>query len=189
MRLLRLFAIFVVATLVAGFSCFAQSTRSANQTRSKACSKTLSRATAVTAQQPGSAQEKSPAKAGTAQQAGQDSSGRAQSDQTAKITIESLQKAIQEAREREHLPPYQLLSGKSSSDSFDGGIYLRQTEGANVCAAIVSYNFSSGENPRLESVTTCTPGNAVTSKRARGPNKMPQGPHVVRTTYQEQDKK
>lgn len=105
------------------------------------------------------------------------------------VPLESLQKAVQEAHEREQFQPYRLLSGQSSSNRIDDGIYLRQTDGANVCAAIVSYNFSSGENPRLESVTTCTPANAVTSKRAKRPVKTPQGPHVVRTKYQEPDKK
>ena len=48
---------------------------------------------------------------------------------------------------------------------FDRGIYLGAA--GNICGSIVSYNFSPGENPQLESITTCTPANRVTSKRAR----------------------
>lgn len=50
--------------------------------------------------------------------------------------------------------------------TFDEGIYAQRT-GGNMCGAIVSYNFSPGMNPYLESVTTCTPSNAVVQQRAR----------------------
>ena len=113
----------------------------------------------------------------------------------AKRTLtESLQKALREVKERESLQPYRLLAGNGprrdrGPGSFDDGIYLRQVDGANVCGAIVSYNFSSGENPQLESVTTCTPTNAVRSMRARGKNKMPKRPQVVRVVFQREKKK
>jgi hypothetical protein len=55
---------------------------------------------------------------------------------------------------------------------FDRGIYLGAA--GNICGSIVSYNFSQGENPELESITTCTPANRVTSKRARGRQPQPQ---------------
>ncbi len=50
--------------------------------------------------------------------------------------------------------------------AFDQGIYART--GGNMCGAIVSYNFSPGLNPHLESITTCTPSNAAVQQRARG---------------------
>ena len=42
--------------------------------------------------------------------------------------------------------------------TFDQGIYLpTYADGQSTCAAIMSYNFSPGDNPELKSVTTCTP--------------------------------
>lgn len=97
-------------------------------------------------------------------------------------------KALQEAMERDSLQPYHLL-GDNQPGSFDHGIYVRQVDGANVCGSIVSYNFSLGANPQLESVTTCTPTNAVTSKRARVPNKKPEEPRVLQAAEQQEEKK
>src|SRR5690348_1204984 len=54
----------------------------------------------------------------------------------------------------------------SQRGDFDRGIYLGAA--GNVCGSIVSYNFSAGENPQLESITTCTRATRVTSKRTRG---------------------
>ncbi|HYX53960.1 MAG TPA: hypothetical protein VE783_10960 [Candidatus Limnocylindrales bacterium] len=52
--------------------------------------------------------------------------------------------------------------------SFDRGIYAQSSgTGSRMCGAIVSYNFSPGENPQLQSVTTCTPSDAVVPQRAR----------------------
>jgi hypothetical protein len=40
----------------------------------------------------------------------------------------------------------------------DKGIYLpTYADGKSMCAAIVSYNFTPGDNPTLKDVTTCTP--------------------------------
>ena len=42
--------------------------------------------------------------------------------------------------------------------TFDQGIYLpTYADGQSTCAAIMSYNFTPGDNPELKSVTTCTP--------------------------------
>ena len=42
--------------------------------------------------------------------------------------------------------------------NFDQGIYApRNAGGESMCAAIMSYNFTTGENPQLKNVTTCTP--------------------------------
>jgi hypothetical protein len=41
--------------------------------------------------------------------------------------------------------------------NFDQGIYLpTYADGQSTCAAIMSYNFTPGENPQLKDVTTCT---------------------------------
>jgi hypothetical protein len=100
----------------------------------------------------------------------------------------AMQKALQEAMERDSVQPYHLL-GENQPGSFDRGIYARQVDGANVCGSIMSYNFSLGANPQLESVTTCTPSNAVTSKRARVPDKKPEGPHVLQAVERPEEKK
>jgi hypothetical protein len=40
----------------------------------------------------------------------------------------------------------------------DKGIYLpTYADGKSMCAAIMSYNFTPGDNPTLKNVTTCTP--------------------------------
>ena len=62
----------------------------------------------------------------------------------------------------------------------DPGIRLKTGTG-NVCGSIVSYNFSPGESPQLESVTTCTPADKVTTRRAWGNDKRPPAP-LFRTT-------
>jgi len=42
--------------------------------------------------------------------------------------------------------------------NFDKGIYApTYADGQSTCAAIMSYNFTPGDNPELKSVTTCTP--------------------------------
>src|SRR3954447_22186828 len=42
--------------------------------------------------------------------------------------------------------------------NLDNGIYLpTYADGRSMCAAIMSYNFTPGDNPELKSVTTCTP--------------------------------
>jgi len=64
----------------------------------------------------------------------------------------------------------------------DPGIYLQKTAGlGNICGAIVSYNFSPGEKPHLESVTTCTSANKVESRRAHDQEKEPPAPRMVQT--------
>jgi hypothetical protein len=100
----------------------------------------------------------------------------------------AMQRALQEAVEKDSRQPYRLL-GENQPGGFDRGIYVRQVDGANVCGSIVSYNFSAGTNPQLESVTTCTPSNAVASKRARVPNNKPEGPRVLQTAERQEEKK
>jgi hypothetical protein len=61
--------------------------------------------------------------------------------------------------------------------SFDRGIYLPRMGGTGtMCGSIVSYNFSEGENPILDSVTTCTPSGVTTVRRANGQDQKPAVP-------------
>jgi hypothetical protein len=66
---------------------------------------------------------------------------------------------------------------------FDRGIYVRKpaASGDTSCASILSYNFSGGENPQLENVTTCTSASMTNALRARGKDKKPVGP-LFKTT-------
>jgi hypothetical protein len=72
--------------------------------------------------------------------------------------------------------------GQAPERSFDQGIYAPSPSGSGMCGAIVSYNFSAGDNPELQSVTTCTPNDAVVPQRARQqkPWKSPT-PQVLQT--------
>jgi hypothetical protein len=67
--------------------------------------------------------------------------------------------------------------------NFDHGIYARRLApgGQEMCASILSYNFSEGENPQLESVTTCTSASTINALRARGKDKKPAAP-LFKTT-------
>lgn len=69
------------------------------------------------------------------------------------------------------------------STDFDRGIRLTPAAGEAMCGSIVSYNFSQGEAPKLESVTTCTPSTTVVTRRARGVEKKPQGPQLQKTAF------
>jgi len=66
---------------------------------------------------------------------------------------------------------------------FDRGIRLAPAAGEAMCGSIVSYNFSQGEAPTLESVTTCTPATTVVTRRARGKDTKPQGPQLQKTVF------
>ena len=70
------------------------------------------------------------------------------------------------------------------SPDLDPGIYLRKSALlGNACGSIVSYNFSTGDNPRLQSITTCTPAGIVESRRAKGKDDKPPAPSLSRTRY------
>lgn len=78
-------------------------------------------------------------------------------------------------------PPAPTLRHTANQLLFDRGIYVGRPEGrlylrngpagplfsANQCFNIMSYNFSPGESPKLQNVTTCTPGNTVTTRAIR----------------------
>ena len=70
--------------------------------------------------------------------------------------------------------PVEMLEHRN----LDQGIYLPMyADGKSMCAAIMSYNFTPGDNPRLESVTTCTPARPHSVYRTNHENrKPPQGP-------------
>ncbi len=73
-------------------------------------------------------------------------------------------------------------SSQDSGSQLDRGIYLKHS-GGNFCGSIVSYNFSQGDNPQFESVTTCTPRGWVETHRANGQNKKPPAPLFQTTEY------
>src|SRR5215468_10131798 len=82
--------------------------------------------------------------------------------------------------QRKKLRPGQLPDGPRPQGPIDPGIYLPKTAGlGHVCGAIVSYNFSPGENPHLESITTCTSADKVQSRRAQDEEKSPPAPGLV----------
>lgn len=67
----------------------------------------------------------------------------------------------------------------------DRGIRLRPL-GDGICAAIVSYNFSStapDEMPKLESVTTCTPVDKVVPRRTQAPDLKANPPRILRSSF------
>lgn len=67
-------------------------------------------------------------------------------------------------------------TGQSRSPGdFDNGIYLKKRAGNGICGAIMSYNFSPGENPTLQNITTCTPVNPEAPLRT-GHEKQPKPP-------------
>src|SRR5215470_9175602 len=65
----------------------------------------------------------------------------------------------------------------------DPGIYMRRSAGlnGNVCGSIVSYNFSRGDNPHLESITTCTPANPDPNMRATDDKRPPEPQRIIQT--------
>lgn len=78
------------------------------------------------------------------------------------------------------LPRYQETP---SQGDFDRGIYVRKpvVRADESCASILSYNFSPGENPQLESVTTCTSASMTNTLRTRGKDRKPVAP-LLKTT-------
>jgi hypothetical protein len=64
---------------------------------------------------------------------------------------------------------------------FDKGIYApTYADGKSMCAAIMSYNFTPGDNPELKSITTCTPARPNSVYRTEDENrKRPQAPSLL----------
>jgi hypothetical protein len=65
----------------------------------------------------------------------------------------------------------------------DPGILLKSSADSATCGSIVSYNFSPGANPQLQSVTTCTPRGWIATRRAEGKDKKPPAPLFQTTEY------
>jgi hypothetical protein len=207
-RLLKLSLAILFAFFPVSVSSLAQSTQPAQPTQPSAqgqqsqpqtppAAESVPASSPATAPQPGSEQGQSPGRikvvpAKPQQKAPQNPDDRLLIKDAFKVSPEVLQRAL---RERvEGMRRQQLVAGNppepnDPAGSLDRGIYARQVDGANVCGAIVSYNFSVGADPQLESVTTCTPSNAVVSKRAGVPRGKPAGPQLLQTVYQQEQEK
>ncbi|HLJ25865.1 MAG TPA: hypothetical protein VKY85_04085 [Candidatus Angelobacter sp.] len=81
------------------------------------------------------------------------------------------------------LPDVREAPGHSFNPAIDKGIFLRSDAGTGntICEAIVSYNFSRGDSPHVESVTTCTSTNKVIMRQAEG-DETPRVPRLVQTS-------
>jgi len=82
------------------------------------------------------------------------------------------------------LPPRNYYQYRPLPDrDLDPGIYMKRSAGlnGNICGSIVSYNFSKGDNPRLESITTCTPAIPDPGMRANDERKPPEPPRIIQT--------
>jgi hypothetical protein len=86
---------------------------------------------------------------------------------------------VDQRRQLRHMPDTPL------DPQIDQGIFVKAAGPGSGCGSIVSYNFSTGENPQLQSVTTCTPSDAVTTQRTRSQdqNPKPQAPQLLKTDY------
>lgn len=73
----------------------------------------------------------------------------------------------------------------------DKGIYLpTYADGKSMCAAIMSYNFTQGDNPKLKSVTTCTPARPNSVYRTDDENKKrPPTPSLLLIAHPQREDK
>lgn len=88
-------------------------------------------------------------------------------------------------RRKNTLAPGRKYAPKLLPDGpLDPGIFLPRLAGLNgACGSIVSYNFSQGEDPQLESVTTCTPSSAMATLRAKDKEDKPPAPQLQKADY------
>ena len=129
----------------------------------------------------------SPAQNGPKQQSTKPPSTQAQPAQNFEFKTDISKMKIPVARKsgalQAHEPTYLM---QKPDTAFDEGIYAGAR--GNMCGAIVSYNFSQGMNPQLESVTTCTPSNAVVQQRARGRKPAQSNtPQLLQTDFRNPD--
>ncbi len=84
-------------------------------------------------------------------------------------------------------PKFRLRAygNRSPNPNLDRGIFMPHPSAGNGCGSIVSYNFSPGDNPQLESITTCTPSDAVATRRAEGEGKKPSTPQIQKTVLRQ----
>jgi hypothetical protein len=79
---------------------------------------------------------------------------------------------------------YRVTPKQLSDGPLDPGIFLPRSASLNgACGSIVSYNFSQGENPQLESITTCTPSNALATLKANDKENKRLAPQLRKTDY------
>lgn len=90
---------------------------------------------------------------------------------------------VQRLADRDQPQPAQGVTPPKRS--IDPGIYPKFAGLGRVCGSIVSYNFSPGDNPQLESITTCTPSDAVETRRAEDQGKRLSIPQIQRTVLQQ----
>lgn len=72
---------------------------------------------------------------------------------------------------------------RSPNPNLDRGILLPRPSAANDCSSIVSYNFSLGDNPQLENITTCTPLGKVIPRRAEAEGSKPVSPQIKKIVF------
>ena len=77
--------------------------------------------------------------------------------------------------------------------SFDKGIYVgrNNVNGDGLCLAIQSYNFSQGQSPKLESITTCTTVERPLWRLVQKPesqNQQGQGNRQIQSNQQAKEK-
>jgi hypothetical protein len=151
---------------------------------------------ATTLSLPAAGQSTPPAAAGQSAQP-RDSSAPPAAQNATKASTASIQAATQPESPAQSAPTQKPETQKAQSQRnwpqapFDRGIYAgRNTLTGNpVCLAIQSYNFSQGESPKLESVTTCTTLRQPLMRNARKPaNTDQQGP-VGQQEQNNKDKK
>lgn len=75
--------------------------------------------------------------------------------------------------QRRELDPKQLARQATG----DPGIFAQNP--SSVCGAIITYHFSKGSSPQLESITTCTPMGTVTNKLVQGEPIEPPRPRML----------
>ncbi|HEY6970598.1 MAG TPA: hypothetical protein VJA94_15425 [Candidatus Angelobacter sp.] len=170
MRLLRLALFFLLVSALVSIPASGQSSSSQQTPNATPSQAPQAQQPSQPAQPPSGDFVRNP----FAQQTAGQSSERPELKPLPRFKIKVMQRKLQPEQE-----PQPLRQGP-----IDPGIYLPRRAGLdNACGSIVSYNFSPGENPRLESITTCTSVDTVLSRRAGDDGKKPPAPGLVRTKY------
>jgi hypothetical protein len=129
-------------------------------------------------QAPAATQDPSPAQPPSAQPQQRNSSPDMR--QPKALDLEPALQRLQVQRQRQLKPaPF-----RPPGPEVDPGMRLSRGRG-NGCGAIVSYNFSPGESPELESVTTCTPSDGIRTLRThdQDADKKSQPPLLQKTNF------
>jgi hypothetical protein len=134
-------------------------------------------------QVPGTAQTQTPQPAPAAQTPQRDSSPNMQPPAPPELTTDWRRIKVKLVPGHTHTVIIKQQRDQPLDPSIDQGIYLRAASGPKACGSIVSYNFSPGDNPQLQSVTTCTPAEGVRTLRTQDEDQKPQGPLLQKTNY------